>query len=92
MSRATGVRYVTVYYYVAAVALGSERLHAVLKKGDYVECNQSNRSTTLTSKSQFSPSHSIPCPAGGERTGVDLSGSPHAAAPVPTPKPAVCRS
>ena len=28
-------------YYVAAVALGSERLHAVLKKGDYVELAQS---------------------------------------------------
>lgn len=41
MSRATGVRYVTAYYYVAAVALGSERLHAVLKKGDYVELAQS---------------------------------------------------
>ncbi len=43
MSRATGVRYVTAYYYVAAVALGSERLHAVLKKGDYVELAQSTR-------------------------------------------------
>ena len=29
------------YYYVAAVALGSERLHAVLKKGDYVGLAQS---------------------------------------------------
>ena len=29
------------YYYAAAVALGSERLHAVLKKGDYVELAQS---------------------------------------------------
>ena len=32
---------VTAYHYVAAVALGSERLHAVLKKGDYVELAQS---------------------------------------------------
>ena len=39
--RAAGVRYVTAYHYVAAVALGSERLHAVLKKGDYVELAQS---------------------------------------------------